>query len=90
MDRVPQGSGRSLQQCIERLIESRHIEWIGHFHTAGNPGRRDMDETQELNYGGICQAISETDYDLYVGHEFKPKGEPIEALRRAYAACAQG
>ena len=68
----------------------RHIKWIGHFHTAGNPGRRDMDETQELNYGGICQAIVETGYDLYVGHEFMPKGEPIEALRRAYAACAQG
>lgn len=60
---------------------------IGHFHTAGNPGRRDPDETQELNYRGICEAIDEAGYDLYVGHEFLPKGDRMEALRAAYAAC---
>jgi len=67
-----------------------HIQWIGHFHTAGNPGRNDMDDTQELNYAGICRAIAETGYDLYVGHEFKPRGDVIEALRKAYALCNQG
>ena len=67
-----------------------NIRWIGHFHTAGNPGRNDMDDTQELNYAGICTAIAQTDYDLYVGHEFMPKGEPIEALRRAFALCDRG
>ncbi|MCD6415864.1 MAG: TIM barrel protein [Planctomycetes bacterium] len=67
-----------------------NIGRIGHFHTAGNPGRRDMDDTQELNYAGICRAIAETGYDLYVGHEFNPKGDPIEALRRAYDICNQG
>jgi hydroxypyruvate isomerase len=66
------------------------IEWIGHFHTAGNPGRNDMDDTQELNYAGICSAIAATDYDLYVGHEFAPKGDPVEALRRAFALCDRG
>jgi hydroxypyruvate isomerase len=66
----------------------RNIQWIGHFHTAGNPDRRDLDDDQELNYTGICRAIDATGYDLYVGHEFRPKGDPLEALRRAHAICA--
>jgi hydroxypyruvate isomerase len=66
------------------------IRWIGHFHTAGNPRRNDMDDTQELNYTGICRAIAATGYDLYVGHEFSPKGDAVEALRRAFAICDQG
>jgi hydroxypyruvate isomerase len=66
------------------------IQWIGHFHTAGNPGRNDLDDTQELNYAGICRAIAATDYDLYVGHEFSPKGDPVQALRQAFRLCDQG
>ena len=49
-----------------------------------------MDDTQELNYAGICKAIAGTGYSLYVGHEFAPKGDPIEALRKAFALCDQG
>jgi len=67
-----------------------NIKWIGHFHTAGNPGRHDMDDTQELNYTGICAAIAATGYDLYVGHEFSPKGDLIEALRQTFELCDQG
>lgn len=66
----------------------RHAAHIGHYHTAGNPGRGDLDDEQELNYAAICRAIEDTGYDLYVGHEFRPKGDPLEALRRAYAVCA--
>ena len=65
----------------------RGIDRIGHFHTAGNPGRGDFDDTQELNYRGICRAIAATSYDLYVGHEFRPAGDPIDALRRAFEIC---
>ncbi|MFB3882386.1 MAG: hydroxypyruvate isomerase family protein [Armatimonadota bacterium] len=68
----------------------QHINWIGHFHTAGNPGRRDMDDTQEMNYTGICKAIADTGYSLYLGHEFTPKGDRIEGLRQAFAICDQG
>jgi hydroxypyruvate isomerase len=71
---------------IIRTIRN-NIRWIGHFHTAGNPGRQDFDDTQELNYTGICRAISATGYDLYVGHEFRPKGDVIEALRQAFRIC---
>jgi hydroxypyruvate isomerase len=74
---------------IIRTIQD-NLRWIGHFHTAGNPGRQDLDDTQELNYQGICRAIANTGYDLYVGHEFTPKGDPIEALRQAFALCDQG
>lgn len=67
-----------------------NVRWIGHFHTAGNPGRFDLDEGQELNYTGICQAIAETSYDLYVGHEFRPKGDPIKSLQQTFAICDRG
>ena len=67
----------------------QNIKHIGHFHTAGNPDRRDMDDTQELNYVGICKAIAQSGYDLYVAHEFSPKGDPIEALRAAFKLCDQ-
>jgi hydroxypyruvate isomerase len=62
-----------------------NISWIGHIHTAGNPGRNDMDETQELYYPAIARAIKETGYNRWVGHEFIPKGnDTFAALRRAY------
>ena len=65
------------------------IDRIGHFHTAGNPDRRDMDDDQEMNYRGICRGIAGTGYELYVGHEFSPKGDKIEALRTAFGICDQ-
>ena len=67
-----------------------NVQWIGHMHTAGNPDRRDLDDEQELNYRGICKAIAAAGYEDYVGHEFTPKGDPIEALRQAFEVCDQG
>lgn len=64
-----------------------HIGQIGHFHTGGVPGRKDLDDTQELNYRGICRAIAATGFDGFVAHEFIPKGEPYAALRQAFATC---
>jgi hydroxypyruvate isomerase len=64
-----------------------NIEYIGHFHTAGNPGRNDLDDQQELYYPAIMRAILATDYDLYIGHEFGPKGNPMEAMKAAYDVC---
>jgi hydroxypyruvate isomerase len=65
-----------------------NIEHIGHFHTAGNPGRFLMDEDQELNYAGICRAIARTGYDGYVGHEFKPRTDrPMDELQQAFRIC---
>lgn len=61
--------------------------WIGHYHTGGNPGRHELDDTQELNYRGICRAIAATGFLGYVGHEFIPTGDPIRALEQAYEIC---
>lgn len=72
---------------VIRGIE-RAANWIGHFHTAGNPGRRNLDDDQELNYRGICRAIARSGYDLYVGHEFEPRGDVVAALRDAFAICS--
>jgi hydroxypyruvate isomerase len=67
-----------------------NIDYIGHFHTAGNPGRHDMDEEQELYYPAIARAVADLDYDGFVGHEFSPKGDRLEALRAAYEAWHVG
>jgi hydroxypyruvate isomerase len=71
---------------IIRNIRDYH-QYFGHYHTAGNPGRRDMDETQEMYYPAIMRAIAETNYPGYVGHEFIPKGDVIEAIQAAYTTC---
>jgi len=73
---------------IRTIRENIHL--IGHFHTAGNPGRNDMNDQQEMNYAGICSAIAGTDYDGFVGHEFKPLGDPMQALRDSFTLCDQG
>jgi hydroxypyruvate isomerase len=66
----------------------QNIQYFGHMHTAGNPERRDLDDTQELNYPAIMRAIAETGYDLYVGHEFTPRGDRLAALRAAFETCS--
>lgn len=66
---------------------TQNIQWIGHFHTGGVPGRGDIDETQEINYRAVCRAIAETDYDLYLAHEYRPKGDAFASLETAFAIC---
>lgn len=71
---------------IIRTIREHHA-WFGHYHTAGNPGRNEINETQELNYPAIMRAIAATGYQGYVGQEFIPIGEPVAALRDAFSRC---
>ena len=66
---------------------TENLEAIGHIHTAGNPGRHDLDDQQELNYRGICRVLSRAGYDGYVGHEFRPRGDLVSGLRQAFALC---
>ncbi len=72
---------------VIRSLE-RYASIIGHIHTAGNPGRRDFDDTQELNYAGICSTIDRSGYKGYVGHEFRPKGDIVESLEAAFRRCS--
>jgi hydroxypyruvate isomerase len=60
---------------------------IGHYHTGGNPGRHEIDETQELNYPAIVKAILATGYEGYLGQEFIPAREPLASLEQGYSIC---
>jgi hydroxypyruvate isomerase len=71
---------------IIRTIQTCH-PLFGHYHTAGNPGRNELDETQELNYPAILRAIQATGYDGYIGQEFVPRGDPYAALQTAFDVC---
>ncbi|MCL6545850.1 MAG: TIM barrel protein [Bryobacteraceae bacterium] len=64
-----------------------NIQYIGHFHTAGNPGRHELDENQELYYPAIARAIVETGYTGYLAHEYSPLGDPVKAIEQAVRAC---
>lgn len=70
---------------ISRIREYK--DYIGHYHTAGNPGRHELDDTQEINYRAVFRAIAETGYDGFVGHEFIPTRDPLKGLREAVALC---
>jgi hydroxypyruvate isomerase len=69
---------------IVRNIRDNY-QWIGHFHTGGNPGRHEIDDTQELNYRFIAQAIAELGFTGYVAHEYSPAQgrDPLASLRQA-------
>ena len=64
-----------------------NIPYIAHFHTGGNPGRHEIDETQELNYRPIAEAILELGFNGYFAHEFIPERDPITSLREAAKLC---
>jgi len=68
---------------------SENLGHIGHFHTAGNPGRCEIDENQEINYPAIVRRLAALGYTGYIGHEFMPRQpDKIAALRRAFEICS--
>ena len=72
---------------VIRRIRQYH-EHIGHYHTAGVPGRGELDENQEVNYPAVMRAIVETGYQGYVAQEFIPTWEDkVAALRHAVKLC---
>ncbi|MBD3675078.1 MAG: TIM barrel protein [Planctomycetaceae bacterium] len=60
-----------------------HKDYIGHIHTAGNPGRGELDQTQEIQYAAVLNALADLDYDGFVGHEFIPTRDAHQGLREA-------
>jgi hydroxypyruvate isomerase len=64
-----------------------NLQYIGHLHTGGNPGRNEIDESQELNYKAISKAVVEMGYKGYMAHEFIPKRDPIASLGQAMDLC---
>ena len=71
---------------IRRLRQYKDV--IAHYHTAGNPGRCELDEKQEINYPAVMRAILETGYQGFVAQEFIPTWpDKVEALRHAAKVC---
>ncbi len=64
-----------------------HRAAFGHYHTAGNPGRHELDGAQELQYRPIAEAIAATGFDGYFAHEFIPAGDPLRGLTEAVKLC---
>jgi hydroxypyruvate isomerase len=69
-----------------RTIQDNH-QHFAHYHTAGNPGRQDLDDQQEIYYPAVARAIRDTGFTGWVGHEYRPKGNVIDSLREAFETC---
>jgi hydroxypyruvate isomerase len=67
-----------------------NFQWIGHFHTGGNPGRHEIDDTQELNYRMVAKAIADLGFSEFISHEYSPSPghDPIAELKKAIEICA--
>jgi hydroxypyruvate isomerase len=70
---------------IRRLSQYRSL--LGHIHTAGVPGRGELDDNQEINYPAIMRTLLEIGYQGYVGQEFIPTKDPAVGLAQAVALC---
>jgi len=75
-----------MQGDVITRIKQTH-PYIGHYHTAGVPGRNEPDDNQELNYPPIMRTIVETGYTGYVAQEFIPTRDPMRSLWEAVKLC---
>lgn len=66
---------------------TKHMQWMGHFHTGGVPGRHELDDNQEVQWDGVMRAIAGTGFKGYVAHEFVPTRDPLTSLREAVVRC---
>ncbi|SDS21280.1 hydroxypyruvate isomerase family protein [Christiangramia echinicola] len=72
---------------VIRTIRENH-EYINHYHTGGNPGRNEINDSQELNYPAIMKAIYETGFEGFVAQEFIPTyDDKLAALREGIQIC---
>jgi len=73
---------------IVRTIRD-NFQWLGHFHTGGDPGRHEIDDSQELNYKFVAKAIADLGFSGYVSHEYSPSPghDPIAELKKAIEIC---
>jgi hydroxypyruvate isomerase len=66
----------------------RYSDIVGHYHTAGNPGRGELDDSQEINYPAVIRAIMQTGYSGFIAQEFIPtKKDPVGSLKEAFDVC---
>jgi len=67
----------------------KHHQYFGHYHTAGVPGRHEIDDSQELNYPAIAKAILATGYRGYLAQEFMPTPATVDGKAQSLAAAIQ-
>ncbi|MES2219697.1 MAG: TIM barrel protein [Acidobacteriota bacterium] len=65
----------------------QNIQWIGHFHTGGVPGRHELNDRQEVQWDGVMRGIFAANFHGYVAHEFVPAGDPYAGLLQAADLC---
>jgi len=65
----------------------KNIQWLGHFHTGGVPGRHELDHSQEVQWDAVMRGIVATGFQGYVAHEFVPTRDPLTSLRQAVELC---
>jgi hydroxypyruvate isomerase len=65
----------------------KNIDMIAHFHTAGVPGRHELDENQEIYYPAVMRAIADSSFKGYVAHEYTPTKDPMKSLIQAIQTC---
>jgi hydroxypyruvate isomerase len=70
---------------IRRIDQCKDI--IGHIHTAGNPGRGEIGDQQEINYPAVMRKLADIGYAGHVGQEFIPTRPPMDGLREAVRLC---
>lgn len=75
------------EDCVADI--KKHYECWGHYHTAGVPGRHEIDDGQTLDYPAIAKAVADTKFKGYFIHEFSPgkDRDPIESLKQAVKIC---
>lgn len=72
---------------LMRTIKN-NIVYFGHFHTGGNPGRHELDGTQEVDWHAVAKQIADTGYQGFISHEFVPVNKPpINSLQQAFEIC---
>jgi hydroxypyruvate isomerase len=64
-----------------------NIQYIAHFHTGGVPGRHELDDTQELQWRTVAQAIADLNFQGFFAHEFVPTKDPMTSLKQAVQLC---
>jgi hydroxypyruvate isomerase len=69
-----------------RTIQA-NIQWLGHFHTGGVPGRHELNDQQEVQWDGVMRGILAANFQGYVAHEFVPAGDPYAGLLQAVNLC---
>lgn len=70
---------------LRRVEQCKDV--IGHIHVAGNPGRGELDEHQEINYPPLMRKLLDMGYTGWVGQEFIPTRDPLAGLKQAVSLC---